>query len=242
MKVSTLICVFTCTTQLLAVELRDVIDNPSKYSGQHVEVTGIAQVAGWFYLFPDEASADKLDMTHGLLVRYGLSRRISYKDFDREWVRISGVMSSEPRSGWYPGTGVLLERIEIVRDRPRPHLKADWVRAVFNNTSNQLLEIQLRRRSKAEGGFMIKAHDVREELIDPDENEVVVLQATGSTVSEKGNVLARAKIDFSKLPGNYQYLPESSFERRLYFRLGSARVEQVPASEGRHWKIALPIY
>ncbi len=52
-----------------ATTLRDVVANPERYEGHHIQLDGIARVPGPFYLFADRSAAAKTDLSRALLIR-----------------------------------------------------------------------------------------------------------------------------------------------------------------------------
>src|ERR1700730_11488040 len=76
-------------------DLRDVLAQPEKYNGRRVELIGIARVPGYFYLFADVDAAAKSDLSKALLVRKTNFAANEYRRLDRQWVRLTGQMSSE---------------------------------------------------------------------------------------------------------------------------------------------------
>jgi hypothetical protein len=241
MKATLLVALLSLISQCVSGEIRDVINHTDKYLGRHVDLVGIARVAGGIYLFPDESSAAALDLSNALRIRYPILRLASYRDLDREWVDVSGIISSEYRRGWYPGIGLMLERVQVLRDRPHPRIKADWVRAFFRNDTGRDLTIQLRTRSVVTAAFVLRAHQTREMTVEPSQREVFVLPDIGPFMETKGKILMRCQIDWDQLPPDYAYLAESSDGRRLYFDINQTRIEQVRTSEGRKWKVTVPL-
>lgn len=241
-------CFLTCvwialaSGALLATDLADVLANPNKYDRRHVELVGIARVPGYFYLFADMDAAAKTDLSKALLIRKNNFTQPEYRELDRQWVRVTGVMSEQPKRGWDPGGGVLLDRVELLRDRPPPRIADRTVLGVFENDTEEALAIQLVPSSERGVGtlFFLKPGDVTETEIS--EGRAVASQLKGpKRVSldkrEIGKPIACGEIAFGDLPADYQHSPEWSLKRRLYFRILSNRIELVPASETRDWKL-----
>jgi hypothetical protein len=130
-------------TAAFGTELRDVLAHPEKYEQRDVDLVGIARVPGYFYLFADIESAAKTDLSKALLIRQNSFAGKEYREADRQWVRVTGLMSSESRRGWDFGTGVLLDRVEFRRDRPPPPIKDATVLGVFQNATNRSLAIEI---------------------------------------------------------------------------------------------------
>jgi hypothetical protein len=222
-------------------DLRDVLASPEKYKGREVDLIGIARVPGYFYLFADPDAAADTNLSKALLIRKNNFGGIEYRDLDRQWVRITGVMSSEPRRGWDPGEGVLLSRAELLTDRPAPRIE-DWtVLGVFQNTTSEPLAINLLPRSDAgRTTFFLRPYEADKTIIN--EGQAVVFQLKGSDSvpldkREEGKQTASCEITFRQLLPDYQYSPQGSDKRTLYFRIFSDRIQLVPASEARDWKI-----
>lgn len=225
------------------IDLQDVIANPEKYSGRQVDLIGIARVPGYFYLFPDVKAAAKTDLSKALLIRKNNFAGNEYRELDRQWVRVIGAVSSEPRVGWDPGNGVLLQRVEIVRDRPPPRIKDPTVLGVFQNTTAVPLAVDLLPRS--DGGrttFFLRPYEADKTPIEG-EGEAIVSELKGSDnvplyKRQVGTRIACCTITFRGLPPDYEYSPEWSDKRTLHFRIFTDRIELVPASEARDWKIS----
>jgi hypothetical protein len=109
---SRLICLSIAlgTSTAFGADLRAVVAHPGKYNERRVDLVGIARVPDSFFLFADIEAAAKTDLSKALRVRQNNFGGKHYREADRQWVRVAGVMSSEPRRGWDPGTGVLLKR------------------------------------------------------------------------------------------------------------------------------------
>ena len=164
-----------------------------------------------------------------------------YREFDRQLVRITGLKSSKPRRGWDPHTGVLLERAELLRDRPAPWIADATVLGVFQNATNEAVAINLFPQSdQGRATFLLGPYDTDKTIIW--EGQAVVSRLKGAQSipldkREAGESIARCEITFGELPADYSYSPEWSNKRTLYFRIFSNRIELVPASEARDWKV-----
>jgi hypothetical protein len=229
------------TSTAFGADVRDVLAHPGKYNERQVDLVGIARVPGYFYLFADVEAAAKTDLSKALLVRMNNFAGKGYRELDRQWVPVTGVTSSEPRRGWDPRTGVLLERAQILRDRPPPLIKNATVLGVFQNATAEPLAIDLLPRS--DGGrttFFLGPHEVDKTIIDEGQAVVSQLKGPGNVPLDRrkvGKPIASRAITFRHLPPDYLYSPEWSNKRTLYFRISSNRIELVPASEARDWKI-----
>ena len=236
-------CVFVVLGSSTAhgADFADVLATPDRYDGHKLELVGIARVPGYFYLFADVEAAAKTDLSKALLVRKNNFAQPEYRELDRQWVRVTGVMSSRPRPGWDPGTGLLLDHVEPLHDRPSPRIADTTVLGVFKNSMAEPLAIEVIPRSEPGGViFFLRPGDLNE--TDIWEGRVIASQLRGpSNVSlhnrEIGKPIASGEITFSGLRTDYEYSPEWSAERRLYFRILDNRIEQVPASEAKDWKV-----
>jgi hypothetical protein len=239
-------CLTTCLSivlgagSALGTDFADVHAKPDKYEGRHVELVGIARVPGYFYLFAEAGAAANTDLSKAVPVRRNNFTQPEYRELDRQWVRVTGVMNSQPRRGWDPVAGVLLEHVELLRDRPPPRIPDRTVLGVFRNNTAQPLAIELISRS-AEGGtiFFLKPGDVDEIEIWEGRAVVSALKGPKNLSLDKreiGKSIATGEITFSDLSADYQYSSESSDKRRLYFRIFGNRIERVSASGGKDWK------
>lgn len=234
------LCTVLWSGTVFGTDFIDVLATPEKYEGRQIELIGIARVPGYFYLFADLNAAAKRDLSKALLVRKNNFTQPEYRELDRQWVRVTGVMSSQPRRGCDPGAGVLLEHIAVLRDRVPPRIADRTVLGIFKNRAAEPLAIQLVPSSEKGGTlFFLEPGDVTETEIS--EGRAVASQLKGpKNVSldkrEIGKSIATGEITFSGLPTDYQYSPESSGKRRLYFRILGNRIEPVAASQAKDWK------
>jgi hypothetical protein len=152
---------------------------------------------------------------------------------------VTGVMSSKEAGGYDPGAGVLLEHVELLRDRPPPRIADSTVLGVFKNATAKPLSIELIARSEGGEIFFLGPQEVSE--TDIWEGRAVASELKGPEgvplhKREVGKPVACAEITFRNLPRDYQYSPEESDKRKLYFRISTHRIELVPASEAKHWR------
>ncbi|HST30989.1 MAG TPA: hypothetical protein VLK27_09155 [Chthoniobacterales bacterium] len=232
-------------TNLLATELRDVLAHPEKFQNRRITVVGIARVPGYFFICPDEKAAVKKNPSKALLVRKNNSTQPEYREMDRKWVQVTGVVSDEKRDGYeldtssFEGHGICLEKIRVLRDRPQLRIKDDTVFGIFKNSMAEPLRVEV--VPKSEGGviFFLKPGDVDETEIY--EGRAVASQLEGprnvSPYKQKvGQPVAAGEITFRSLPSDYEYSDESSEKRRLYFKIIDHQIKRVDVSEGRTWK------
>lgn len=223
-----------------ATDLRDVLMHPEKYEKREVDLVGIARVPGYFYLFADINAAAKTDLSKALLIRQNNFAGEGYREADRQWVGVTGVMSSTPRRGWDPGTGVLLKRVQLLRDRPPPRIKDATVLGVFQNATSRSLAIQVVSRSEGGVTFFLAPCEADKTIVW--EGEAIVSRLEGPNnqrldLQKIGKPITTRAITFLNLPPDYKYSPEWSEKRALYFRIVRNRIESVPASEGKNWKL-----
>jgi hypothetical protein len=238
-----LICfLITVASDLFGTELRDVIAHPEKFENQRITVVGVARVPGDFYLCADEKAAADRHPSTALIVRRNNSTQPEYRELDRQWVRVTGVMSSKEGGGYDSGVGVLLEHVDLLRDRPPPRIPDSTVLGVFKNSTAEPLSIQLVPNSEQGIGtiFFLKPGDADE--TDVSEGRVVASQLKGSKnvplhKREIGKPVASGEITFRSLPSNYEYSDEPSDKRRLYFKIADHEIKRVDVSEGRSWKL-----
>ena len=228
------------TSTVFGTDLRHVLAHPEKYEAHEVDLVGIARVPGYFYLFADIEAAAKTDLSKALLIRQNSFAEKEYREADRQWVRVTGVISSKARRGWDPGPGVLLRRAQIQRDRPPPRIKNPTVLGIFQNATAKPLAIELVSQSEGGQTFFLSPHEADKTIIW--EGQLVVSQLEGPTNlrldrQKIGKPIASRTITFRNLPADYQYSPEWSDKRTLYFRIFSNRIESVPASQARDWKL-----
>jgi hypothetical protein len=225
----------------LGTELQDVVGHLEKYKGRELTLVGIARVPGYFYLFANESAAARTDLAEALLVRKNQSGPI-YRELDRQWVRVTGVVSSDPRHGWDTGTGLLLTRAEILRDRPPPQIKDATVFAILQNATNEPVEVELRTPSGATyEEFWLGPREA--DINSIHEGEAVIKSLKGPQNKpldqrEPDKTLVTGKIQFRDLlSADYEYSPQRSEKRRFYYRITQGRIERVPSSEAKNWKI-----
>ena len=225
---------------VFGTQFQDVLMHPEKFEQHEVDLIGIARVPGYFYLFAEIDAAARTDLSKALLVRMNNFAGKGYRELDRQWVRVSGIVSSKARRGWDAGTGVLLERAQILRDRTPPRIKDARVLGVFQNATAEPLAIQLLSRSEGGETFFLAPHEADKTFIW--EGQLVVSRLDGpNSVSldlrKIGKPIARRDITIRHLPPGYKYSPEWSEKRTLYFRIFRNRIESVPASEAKRWKL-----
>jgi hypothetical protein len=88
---------------LFGASLRDLIAHPEKFENQRITVVGIARVPGYFYLCADEKAAADRHPEKALLVRKNNSTQPEYRELDRQWVEVTGVMSDKEGGGYELG-------------------------------------------------------------------------------------------------------------------------------------------
>src|SRR5882724_8955350 len=237
-----LICVLVVAGSdfVFGTELRDVIAHPEKYDGRQVDLVGIARVPGYFYLFANVEAAARTDLSKALLIRQNSFAGKEYREADRQWVRITGVMSSQQYRGWDSGTGVLLKRVQLLRDRPPSRIADRKVLGVFQNATAEPLAIELLSRSEGSETFFLAPREADKTVIW--EGQLVASRLDGPDnlrldLRKLGKPIARGDVTFRHLPPGYEYSPEWSGKRTLYFRIFRNRIESVPASEARGWKL-----
>ena len=201
---------------------------------------GIARVPGYFYLFADIEAAAKTELSKALLIRKNNFAGKEYREADRQWVRVVGVMSSEPRRGWDFGTGVRLKRIQFLRDRPPPRIADGTVLGVFLNATAEPLVIELLSQSEGGETFFLAPHEVDKTIIWKGQVVVSRLHGPDNVPLDRrqiGKPMARGEITLRELPSDYRYSPEWSGKRTLYYRISSNRIELVSPSKAREWKV-----
>ena len=236
------ICIFLAVaSNLFGTELRDVIAHPEKFENHRITVVGVARVPGYFYLCSDEKVAADRHPETALQVRTTI-KQTEYRELDRQWVEVTGVYSFETSNEWGSGPGILLERVRVLHDRPSPRIKDSTVWAIFKNDTSLPLEIENvpRVRPGVTGGFWLGSHEANEAQVSEGRADAFRLKGPSSLPLDKrkrGERIAIGEITFRSLRRGWQYSPELSPERTLYFRIVDNRIEEVAASEGRRWKV-----
>jgi hypothetical protein len=244
-RICFLVCVLiSIASDLFGTDLRDVIAHPQKYENRRITVVGIARVPGYFYLCADKEAATDRHPEKALLVRK-TGTQPEYREMDRQWVEITGIMNDKEGGGYELGPtrttnpGILLQRVRLLRDRPPPRIKDDTVCGIFKNSTPEPLSIEV--IPKSEGGviFFLRPGDV-------DETEIWKGRAVASQLKgpknvplhkrEIGNPVASGEITFRGLASNFEYSDEPSEKRRLYFKIADHQIKRVDGSEGRAWK------
>jgi hypothetical protein len=202
----------------------DVLVHPENFYERRVDLVGIARVPGGFYLFGDAASATNLDLSKALLIRQNWHVGASHRDLDRQWVRIRGTMSRIERPGWDPGVGLLLERVDLFRNRNPPRIRDTTIFLIFQNHTNQHVRMELLLPANGPGRqwFDIRPHEVEETIVEEGGRAIVA-----------GN--KRREISFKGLATDDEYSPTWSSKRKLYFRITEDRIDPVVASESQNW-------
>ena len=111
---------------------------------------------------------------------------------------------------------------------------------MFQNATAEPLAVEL--LSPSEGGalFFLGPHEVDKTIIW--QGRLVVSQLQGPDnvsldLRKRGKPIASRDITFRRLPPGYEYSPEWSESRTLYFKIFHNQIESVPASRGRNWKL-----
>lgn len=208
---------------VFGTDLRDVLAHPENYEGRHIQLVGIARVPDYFYLFADVSAAARTDLSKALLVRKNNFAGHEYRELDRQWVRVTGVISSKPRHGRDPGAGLLLDRAELLQNRPAPRIKDPTVLAVFQNATPQPLAIDLRPHSDGFGTrFFLGPHEADKTEIDEGQAVAAELKGPDSLPLDErkvGKPIATCEIRFRQLlPADYEYSPKWSDKRTFYYR------------------------
>lgn len=233
-------------TNLSGTDLREVIAHPEKFENQRITVVGIARVPGYFFLCADKKAATDRHPEKALLVRKNNSTQPEYREMDRQWVQITGVVSDTNRDGyeWIPwdfaGHGICMEDVRLLHDRPSPRIKDISVWAVFKNDTSIPLAIEHAAWPSVGEVFFVGPRETQE-------TGVWKGKATASRLigpsnlplheQKVGKPVAKGEITLRSLRRGWQYSRELSPERTLYFKIVGNRIEEVPSSEGRRWKV-----
>lgn len=200
-----------------AGQLSDVLRNPRAYDHKEVALIGVARVEGdSFVLYEDPVAASKLDGSKGIYVEQKRGGP-DYDRFDREWVKLIGIVDAEKRS-------VSVERVEAVPARPRPEIKDVTTYGVFQNETPNEVQITLLNETGREYGEL---------SIGPNEsNRSAIYKGTAIATTLAGAEVARGAITPPDLSPSEQYLPRDSDKRIVYYRVRSGKIEAV-ASGGK---------
>jgi hypothetical protein len=242
--------VIAIASNSFGAELRDVLAHPEKFENHRITVIGIARVPGYFWLCADKKTATDREPNPltALLVRT-TGKQPEYRELDRQWVEVTGIVSDKERDGYGGGpivsgwrAGICLEHVRELHDRPPPRIKDSTVWGVFkNNTSLSLaLDLVPRVRPGVESMFFLAPHETQAVEVDPGRADALKLEGPSNVrldEQKQGKRVATGEITFHLLPRGWEYSRELSAERTLYFRVVGDRIEEVPASEGKRWKV-----
>ena len=212
--------------------LADVIAHPQVFEHQGLQLEGIARVPGDFYLFNDVESAAALDLSKCLLIRQSKKQGVVYRALDRQWVRVTGVMSATPKQGWDSGAGLLLEKVSIIPNRSPPRIKDSTLFLIFRNQTEQRVEIEIITPSEDQR-FEIKPHMI-DETITLEEGHDLLVKAWRSRRGPRRDVMI-CRIPFAQLPDDYEYSPAWSHKRKVYLEIRDDRIQLVPTAEAESW-------
>src|SRR5438552_1601925 len=245
-RICFVICVLVgVATNLFGTDLRDVIAHPQKYENRRITIVGIARVPGYFYLCADKEAATNRHPENALLVRK-TGTQPEYREMDRQWVEVTGIMSDKEGGGYELGPtrttnpGILLQRVRLLRDRPPPRIKDDSVWAVFKNSTSIPLAVEHVAVPKVGGLFFIGPHETEKTQVWKGHVTASLLNGPSNLPLHEqkiGKLVVRGEITLRGLRPGYEYSRELSQERTLYFRIDAHGIEAVPASEGRRWKV-----
>src|SRR5215469_5217137 len=96
------------------------------------------------------------------------------------------------------------------------------------------------RERRAGATFFLEPHEADKTIIWEGQPIVSQLQRPDNVPFDRrkiGKPIARGQRTLRGLPSDYQYSPEWSEKRTLHFRIFTNRIESVPASEPRNWKL-----
>jgi hypothetical protein len=243
-------CLFVCVligcgNNLFGTDLGEVLKRPERFENEKITVVGIARVPGYFYLCPDEKTATDRHPENALLVRK-TGKMPEYREMDRQWVEVTGIMSDKEGGGFELGPtrmtnpGILLEHVRELHDRPTPRIKDPSVWAVFKNNTSVPLAIEHTAWSSVGELFFLGPHETQETGIWKGKATASRLDGPSNLPLHEqkiGKTVAKGEITLRSLRRGWQYSRELSPERTLYFRIVGDRIEEVSASEGRRWKI-----
>ena len=162
------------------------------------------------------------------------------------WVQVTGVVSDKKRDGYehipwdFDGHGICMEDVRELRDRPPPRIKDPSVWGIFKNATSAPLEIDCPAWESAGGVFFLGPHETQETSVWKGRAEAFRLKGPQNLSLDKrqrGEQVASGEITLRSLRSVWEYSRELSQERTLYFKIIGNRIEEVPASEGRRWKV-----
>ncbi len=102
----------TCNGSYAETRFSEVLSDPNAFEHKCVSLTGFAHVIGdAFVIYESEKAAAKPDFKKGIFVAQRLNAP-DYDQFNKRWIKISGVVDMTERgSADYP-SGIILERVE----------------------------------------------------------------------------------------------------------------------------------
>jgi len=203
-----------------ASDFEQIVKNAKKFNGKRVTLVGLAEIGGSeFFLYPDVQSAKRGE--NAIFVDAHILNENPYEKFNNHWLKITGIIDTGIRPPLGVGEcSIVLERLELL---PRPPLRDDSVRAVFQNQTGETIDIKI----PTPNGY---SYAMR---IPPDSATKATLISNGEvTVSKRsGETIAKGTLSWGTAD---KYFDRNS--RTFYYRISNSGISRVLPREAKNWK------
>jgi hypothetical protein len=203
-----------------ASDFNELVKDPKKFNGKRVTVVGLAEIGGSeFFLYPDVQSAKRGE--NAIFVHANILNENPYEKFNNYWLRITGIVDTGIRPPLGVGEcSIVLEQLKVL---PRYPIRDNSVRAVFQNSTGQTIDIKI----PTPNGYSYAMRIPPESATKPtriSNGELTVSKRSGETIA-KGALSWRT---------DDKHFDRNS--RTFYYRVSNRRITPVLPREAKNWK------
>jgi len=190
------------------------------FNGKRVTLVGLAEIGGSeFFLYPDVRSAKHGE--NAIFVDAHILNENPYEKFNRHWLKITGIVDMGIRPPLGVGEcSIVLEQIKLLA---RPPVPDDSVRAVFQNSTGQTIDIKI----PTPNGY---SYAMR---IPPE-------SATKPTIISNGELTVSKRSGETIVKGTLSWdTDDKHFDRNsrtFYYRISNRRITPILPREAKNWK------
>ncbi len=210
----------TNATGAASSDFERLLRNPKIFNGKRVTLVGLAEIGGSeFFLYPDVRSAKRGE--NAIFVDAHILNENPYEKLNRHWLKITGTVDMGIRPPLGVGEcSIVLEQIKLLA---RPPVPDDSVRAVFQNSTGQTIDIKI----PTPNGY---SYAMR---IPPETStKATVISNDQVTVSKRsGETIAKGALSWDT---DDKYFDRNS--RTFYYRISNGRIMRLLPREAEKWK------
>lgn len=201
-------------------DFQGLLKNPKMFNGKRITLVGLAEIGGSeFFLYPDVQSAKRGE--NAIFVYAHVLNENPYEKFSNHWLKITGIVDTGIRAPLDFGEcSILLEQLKLL---PRPPLRDDSVRAVFQNSTGQTIDIKIPMPTGYSYAMRIPPESATK-ATRISNGEVTVSKRSGETIAK--GTLSKGSDD--------KYFDRNS--RTFYYRITNRRITPVLPREAMNWK------